>query len=265
MQRRLYLTLFAALAVASGQACSTRESDPGSVDTSGRVSSSGVFVPDSAGAWIVVGHFMPGVSAMSEVEAAAFRGAAVRLTPSKALTEGQHCDKPSYVTRLVSSDSLLADFKLRRETFAPLATIEELTLVDVLCGGTAWTALGGQLFVVSRERAFTHRDGVFFELEKRRDFVAAGQEPFWRLRISEGLEIRLSRVGQADVVTPVPRPAIDSATNTRTYHAVTEANDLRLVISPARCIDSMSGASYEFAVTMTLNGTAYRGCGGPAS
>ncbi len=69
-------------------------------------------------------------------------------------------------------------------------------------------------------------------------------------------------VGKADVVTPVPRPETDQATGIRVYHAVTEANDLRVVIEPAGCTDVMSGKAFDTTVTVTLNRQTYHGCGG---
>ena len=62
---------------------------------------------------------------------------------------------------------------------------------------------------------------------------------------------------------PVPAAVTDSATGARTYHATTEAHDLRIEIHPTACNDVMSGESYETTVTVTLDGRAYHGCGGP--
>lgn len=95
-----------------------------------------------------------------------------------------------------------------------------------------------------------------------RDFRASGTEPFWGLEIKPGQEIRFTRVGERDVVTPIPAPATDATTAATTYHAVTEANDLRVVIEPTRCTDSMNGHSFAATVTVILNGQAYHGCGG---
>jgi putative lipoprotein len=61
----------------------------------------------------------------------------------------------------------------------------------------------------------------------------------------------------------MPAAETDTATGTRSYRARTGAYDLRVLIEPARCTDAMSGQPYETTVTVTLEGKAYHGCGGP--
>ncbi len=95
------------------------------------------------------------------------------------------------------------------------------------------------------------------------NFRALGQEPFWRLDIDGGNHIRFERLGETPVVTPVPEAQTAEISGARTYHAINEANDLRLVIEPVPCTDTMSGQSFETTVTVTLNQQDYRGCGGP--
>ena len=56
-------------------------------------------------------------------------------------------------------------------------------------------------------------------------------------------------------------PKIDRAKRTNVYHAVTKANDLRVVIKPTRCLDVMSGRPFEKTVNATQNGQIYQGCG----
>jgi uncharacterized membrane protein len=60
--------------------------------------------------------------------------------------------------------------------------------------------------------------------------------------------------------TPDPGAEI-GATGTHTYHAVTEATNLHVVLRPQPCTDAMSGN--PFPSTVTLNGQTYDGCGGP--
>lgn len=94
------------------------------------------------------------------------------------------------------------------------------------------------------------------------DFRGIGQEPGWILQIVRGREMRFSYdYGERTVATPVPTPT-DSA-GTQVWHVITEANDLRVVVVPTRCEDVMSGKPFPATVTVTLNGQAYRGCGGP--
>ena len=43
-------------------------------------------------------------------------------------------------------------------------------------------------------------------------------------------------------------------------HAVTESNDLRVIIEPTPCTDVMSGKPFEKTVTVTFNKQSYRAC-----
>lgn len=218
---------------------------------------------DLTGIWTVVGHHIPGISAMSDAEAAAWRGLTVRLTATEAISGGDHCDHPTYTTRKIVRDGFLAaDFKLPPGSLTPLASRELLTLLEVLCGGAPWAAMGGRLIGIDANHALSPWNGVFFELARDRDFRAAGQEPFWRLEIAKGKELRFIEVSRAGVMTPVPMPRIDPETGARVYHAITEATDLRVVIEPVPCTDVMSGNLFETTVTVTLNGRTYHGCGG---
>jgi uncharacterized membrane protein len=226
------------------------------------VSSTVASSADLTGTWTVVGHHMPGISAMSDSEATAWHGRAVRLTAAQAISPGNHCDQPTYTTSTVAKDRFLAtDFNLPPESLTPLASLERLTLLEVSCSGAPWAAMGGRLIEVDASHALAPWDGVFFEVERDRDFRAAGQEPFWRLEIAKGKEIRFMQIGKPDVVTPVPGPMIDRVTGARVFHATTEANDLRVVIEATPCADVMSGKQFETTVTVTLNGRTYRGCG----
>ena len=73
------------------------------------------------GIWTVVGHHSPGVSAMSDAEAATRHGATVRLTVTEGLSPGNHCDAPTYATRTVDKDRFLAsEYHLPPGSLAPL-------------------------------------------------------------------------------------------------------------------------------------------------
>ena len=105
---------------------------------------------------------------------------------------------------------------------------------------------------------------MLVELARDRDYRAIGQEPGWRLEVRKGKEIVfIYAYGESRAVTPAPRPETDAETGARTYRAVTEASDLRVTIAPTACTDAMSGKPFETTVTVTLNDTAYHGCGGP--
>lgn len=261
----LGMAALAATLLLGGGCRKAGEAPPTERATSGSAASLAASPPSGLiGIWTVIGHHLPGISAMSDADAATWHGQTVRLTAAQAISPGNHCDEPRYGTRAVSRDSFLAEaFHLPPGSLTSLATLERLTLLDVSCNDAHWTAMGGLLIEIDANRALAPWDGVFFELERDRDFRAAGQEPFWRLEIAKGKDIRFVQAGKLDVVTPVPRPTTDRVTGARVLHATTEANDLRVVIESAQCTDIMSGKPFETTVTVTLNKQAYHGCGGP--
>lgn len=215
------------------------------------------------GIWTVVAHYAPGTSALTDGEARARHGESLRLTASTATSSGQRCREPNYATSRVAADSWLAsEYKLARGSLPPLAGRNQIKLMKVTCSGVAWTAFGGLLIELDRDRALAPWDGVFFELKRERDFRAVGQESGWQLEIRKGSEIRFTYdYGKGTAVAPAPRAQLDSGSGTWTYHAVTEGNDLRVVIVPVSCADSMSGRSFPATVSVTLNGRTFRGCG----
>jgi heat shock protein HslJ/uncharacterized membrane protein len=228
------------------------------------IRSSPAAAPSSlAGIWTIVGHHVPGVSALTNDQARARYGESLRLTESVAVSAGERCAEPRYSTRQVPAAGYLAEqFRLAPGSLAPLAARNQLRVMEVRCDGAPWPALGATLLELDRDRALAPWNGVFFELQRDRDFRAVGQEPGWQLEIRKGSEMRLTYDnGKGSAVTPAPRTRLDAQTGTRTLHAQTEANDLRVEIVPVACSDSMSGRGFTSTVTVTLNGRTFRGCG----
>ena len=220
---------------------------------------------DLEGVWTVVGHHAPGVADMSEVDAEDWRGQMIRLTPARAMTARAHCDAPGYAPHLVRRDSFLAaEYKLPDDALRRAGLPDRVTVLEVSCGGIPWATMGGRLIGIEADRALAPWNGIFFEVARESDFRAVGQEPGWLLEIRHARELRLiTDYGADTVVAPVPPIETDPATGSRTYHAVTAARDLRVLIQPTACTDAMSGEPYETTVTVTLDGRAYHGCGGP--
>jgi hypothetical protein len=218
---------------------------------------------DLTGVWTVVGHQSPGISALSDDEAKARYGETVRLTLTEAVSARFNCDEPMYATSAVPAEEYLAtEFKLAPGSLKPLGSREQVRLMEVSCRGKPWADLGGTLLEIDADRALTPWDGVFFELQRDHDFRALGQEPGWQLEIRKGLGIRFQYdYGDKQAVTPMPRAETDPQSGDRSYHAVTETNDLQVVIQPKRCADTMSGKPFPATVTVTLDGREFRGCG----
>lgn len=92
------------------------------------------------------------------------------------------------------------------------------------------------------------------------EFRGLGQEPGWLLEIDRRQIHFAPDYGQTHIYTPVPEPSRDSL-GRETYHAVTEAHDLRVTIADSVCFDGMSGFRSPFTVTVMLDQRMYRGCG----
>ena len=220
-------------------------------------------MPSLTGIWTVVGHRNPGTSALTDDAARKRYGETLRLTASAAVSSGNPCREPGYAMRSVPAASFLAnEYKLQPESLQPLAGRNQIQVMDVSCGGGPWAAFGVRLIQVDRDRALAPWDGVFFELARDRDFRGVGQEPGWQLEIRQGAEMRLTYdYGKGTAVTPAARVQLDPSTGTKTYHASSEGNELRVEIVPVACTDSMSGRPFAATVTVTLNGRSFRGCG----
>ena len=89
-------------------------------------------------------------------------------------------------------------------------------------------------------------------------FVANGNEPFWRLHIREdGLSMwSMDSAGETVFSAPELGEAVE--------HIVFDANgadsSIHVVLEKQRCVDTMSGARYEFEVTVELEGKRLSGC-----
>jgi heat shock protein HslJ/uncharacterized membrane protein len=236
---------------------------PATPPAAGIQPSSAPQAPSLAGIWTVVGHHIPGTSAMSDGQARQHYGESLRLTASAATSAGTPCREPRYdVESVAVGEYLAAQYRLAPGSLRPLAGKSRMRVMRVSCERVPWAALGGSLLEVDRDRALAPRDGVFFELERDRDFRGLGQEPGWQLEIRKGAEMRLTYdYGKSSAVTPAPRVQLDPKTGTRTFHSASEANDLTVEIVPVGCEDSMSGRPFPATVTVTLNGRSFHGCG----
>jgi putative lipoprotein len=92
-------------------------------------------------------------------------------------------------------------------------------------------------------------------------FRAVGNEPGWFLEIDAQRIAFTGDYGDTVVSTPLVEPQVDATTGQTTYHAVTEAHDLEIVVDDKPCSDGMSDQEYPAAVSVRLDGKTFRGCG----
>jgi putative lipoprotein len=92
------------------------------------------------------------------------------------------------------------------------------------------------------------------------DFRATGNEPAWFLELVDGgRSVLATHYGEARHEFKTPPPSIDRAAGVTTYRVSSPA--LVVVIRTQACRDTMSGDRYETAVTVTVDGRTFRGCG----
>ena len=111
---------------------------------------------------------MPGISAMSEAEASAWRGKTLQLGAELAISNEDRCETPRYSTEAVLTSQLLADFKLPPGRLLALDSLDHATVLQVSCNGAPWGAMGGRVIGISADEALAPWDGVFFELVRVR-------------------------------------------------------------------------------------------------
>lgn len=117
------------------------------------------------GTWVVARHLIPGISAMTDAQAASWDGRTLMISDSAAVETDTRCALPSYSESLVPSDSIRWSFRLAPGTL-PLREPAS-TVLDVLCHGAPWTAFGGSLIVIHPDTVLAPWDGVFFVLGRR--------------------------------------------------------------------------------------------------
>lgn len=117
------------------------------------------------GNWRVTSYKIPGISAMTSKQAAAWVGTAATYRQDLASFGRSSCANPSYESRSVSAEQFTEDYRVTPKALGVEGG--SLTLVTVTCRPTEWTNRGSLLIVKSPNALLTTWDGVFFELARR--------------------------------------------------------------------------------------------------
>lgn len=92
-------------------------------------------------------------------------------------------------------------------------------------------------------------------------FVAQGQEPGWRLRITgQAIEL-VEDYGTSRSSFPHVEPTITAGSIVR-YRTTNDDHELEIFVEPSICRDSMSGMPHPATVRYALDGEMSNGCGG---
>jgi heat shock protein HslJ/uncharacterized lipoprotein NlpE involved in copper resistance len=99
--------------------------------------------------------------------------------------------------------------------------------------------------------------------ERGIDFAAVGNEPFWSLEIDleKMIEFRALDEEKGSVLTPVPLGEKPTTGEGIVYKVQTVTGDMEVQLLKQACEDNMSGRAFPYTVTVTKDGTAYKGCG----
>ena len=219
--------------------------------------------PDVVGNWVITGHQIPGISAMSASEAAAWHGRALRLGRKILVVGEKHCSTPDYHSHRVDTATFLAkSYHLAPGSLEPAQGHATAIVTEAFCGERPWSGLGAVMIGLDDNHALAPWDGVFFELTRAPAFRAIGQEPGWSLDFRDDGTMRFQYAyGESATTAGIPGPTVDPATKARTWKTAGDAGDLIVRVEPIACSDAMSGLPFETTVTVTYQGTSYRGCG----
>ena len=127
-------------------------------------------VMDPLGEWRVVGHRLPGASALTDSAATARHGTRVRYGAHRAIAGVDTCRHAVYHTRSGPCDSLLATrFRVGAAELGVSPPDGRMAVTCVYCGDEPWASLGGVLLWIEPDRAYSPCDGAFFELRRDAD------------------------------------------------------------------------------------------------
>jgi len=107
---------------------------------------------------------------MSDAEAAAWHGRAIRFRPNEAVSGADTCSHPVYRETEAPADNFLSAQYRIGATALGLESSQDLRLqvTEVFCGERKWAAMGGVVLWVALDHGYAVWDGVFFELRPAR-------------------------------------------------------------------------------------------------
>ena len=116
--------------------------------------------------WQIVGHRMPGVSALGEADAASLHGRFLHLQARRATNGVDTCDTPAYSEATHPADAYLAVEYRILPSGLDVPAEATVRVLEVTCGGQPWAALGGRVLSFGPAGEFAVWDGVFFTLRR---------------------------------------------------------------------------------------------------
>ena len=184
---------------------------------------------DLHGVWRIVGHRIPGASAMDRKTAETWNGRTVFLASDLFVADHVVCAEPWASLSTIATEELLRlEFHLDPGSLPALKGREHTTLMEIGCGDGHWDRFGGRWLIVDRDRALVPWDGVFFAVERVDPATAA--PPFvdrvWEVTESAQVAVRSRRVFLSDgtlvMTSPGSTPALGTWQSTDDGMLITE-------------------------------------------
>jgi hypothetical protein len=116
--------------------------------------------------WQIVGHRMPGVSAMSDHDATRWHRRFVRLAARRAANGVDRCETPAYAETTTAAEDFLAVEYCILPSGLGVPADAQVRVIEVTCGGQPWGSLGGRVLSFGAAGEFAVWDGVFFVLRR---------------------------------------------------------------------------------------------------
>ncbi len=97
------------------------------------------------------------------------------------------------------------------------------------------------------------------------DFIATGNEPFWSFELDEESAMHFQTPDGLEMIAPAVDPEVTES-GARVYSADTETGSMLIQIENKLCINTMSGDSSAYTVTVTIKQNEgaekkFSGCG----
>lgn len=120
---------------------------------------------DFYGAWTVVSHREPGISAMNRDELNAWLGKKIHFSILKATLPSESCHFPVYNSETMTLQEFQSEFHFMPTSLDYTGQIIEI--INITCKNEAWAAPGSTLIWLEKKRLYMIWDGVFFRLQKQ--------------------------------------------------------------------------------------------------
>jgi uncharacterized membrane protein len=119
------------------------------------------------------------------------------------------------------------------------------------------TGQGGGIGALEVRRASVETAGCRERFDQR-EWTAVGNEPSWRLEVTSR-DVMMSILG-GNALPRMPHGGLQKEGAVITYAATEGPPDVTVTITERRCIDSLSGSLFAYAVEVRNEGRTYAGC-----